>query len=88
MKLFDSFQKYAICIPNNGNTDLLWTGNWAGQKLQDKYPQLYSFSRKPKCSIRFFLEQEIERIFSLPLSSQAARQLEDLEVFLESKKFE
>jgi hypothetical protein len=24
----------------------------------------------------------------LPLSSQAARQLEDLEVFLESKKFE
>lgn len=43
------------------------------QNLKDRYPQLFSFTRKPKCSLRYFLDQEVDRIFRLPLSSQAAR---------------
>jgi hypothetical protein len=64
--------------PLRGNTKLFWTGTWAGQPLKDRYTQLFSFNRKPKCSIRFFLNQDADNIFRLPLSVQAAAQLEEV----------
>jgi len=57
---------------------LFWAGTWTGQPLKERYPQLFSFNRKPKCSIRFFLDHDVEVIFRLPLSTQAAIQLEEL----------
>lgn len=51
--------------------------------MQVTYPHLFSFARKPKCSLRYFLDQEVERIFKLPLSSQA--ELEQIEELLEEK---
>jgi hypothetical protein len=48
MKLFNTFKALAKCNPTRGNTDLLWSGTWTDQPLKDKYPQLYSYSRKPK----------------------------------------
>jgi len=48
-------------------------------------PQLFSFIRKPKCSITFLLEhQQLEKIFSLPLPEQVAQQLTDLQELLEA----
>jgi hypothetical protein len=35
---------------------------------KNSFPQLFSFTRKPKCFIRFFLEKETNAVFSLPLS--------------------
>lgn len=56
IKLFDKFQKLAISNPNSGNTALFWSETWAGQAFKDIYPQLFSFTKKPKCSIRYFLD--------------------------------
>jgi len=78
LKLFGAYNKLTECTPNWGNSDLFWSGNWCSSALKDKYPQLFSFSRKPKCSIRFFLNNEMEVNFRLPLSTQVARQLSDL----------
>jgi hypothetical protein len=52
------------------------------------YPQLFSFTRKPKCSIRFFIDQEVKRLFSLPLSTQAARQVEEIKQILEGREWD
>jgi len=58
--------------------------SWSDQPLNDKYPQLFSFSRKSKCSLRYFLDQGVDKIFSLPLSTQAAIQLEEIEHLLQT----
>ena len=86
IKLFDKFQSFSVCNLSRGNTTLFWTRSWSGQNLKDTYPQLYYFTRKPKCSIRYFLGQEVDRIFRLPLSSQAARQLEEIEYIVTGGK--
>jgi len=78
LKLFGEYRKLTECTPNQGNSDLFWSGNWCPTPLKDRYPQLFSFSRKPKCSIRFFIDHEMEVNFRLPLSTQAAGQLSDL----------
>jgi hypothetical protein len=53
-----------------------------GDTLKDTYPQLFSFTTKPKCSIRYFMDQETNRKFILPLSTQAAVQFEELQSLL------
>jgi len=48
---------------------MFWSDLWDGQVLKDKFRHLiYSFARKPKCSITFFLDNEDDRLFRLPLS--------------------
>jgi hypothetical protein len=49
---------------------------------------LFSLTRKPKCSIRFFIEQGDDRLFSLPLSQQAAAQLDEIETFMQSRTWD
>lgn len=86
INLFGKFQTITSCKTNKGDTISFWTQPWIGhdQILRDRYPQLYSFSRKQKCSLHFFIEQDINRVFSLPLSQQAADQLLHIENHIES----
>jgi len=55
ISLFSNFQSLASCNPNRGDTTLFWTDKWTGQNqnqaFKDLYPQLYSFSKKQKCSL-------------------------------------
>ena len=82
IRLFSNFQSLASCNPNRGDTTLFWTDKLTcqnqNQASKDLYPQLYSFSKKQKCSLQFYVEQEASRLFSLPLS-QLANQLVQLE---------
>jgi hypothetical protein len=78
MQLFGKFGDITICSPNRGNSAFFWSEAWSGAVLKDQYPHLFSFTKKPKCSIRFFLDQEPNRVFSLPLSTQAAAQLDEV----------
>jgi hypothetical protein len=48
----------------------------------------FSFARKHKCSISYFLDNEVERIFSLPLSIQAAVELEILQSILDARDWD
>jgi hypothetical protein len=83
MQLFDKFRNLAVCTPSKGDTVLFWSNNRSGNILRGQFPQLFSFTKKQKCSIKYFLDQELKRIFSLPLSTQAAAQLEEVEVLLQ-----
>jgi hypothetical protein len=55
--------------------------------MKDKFPQLFSFAKKPKCSVRFFLSQEMDRIFS-PLSLIAEAQLEEVQQIMDSRTWD
>jgi len=88
LKLFSKYQELAVCYPNRGNTVMFWSDQWDGQALKDKFPHLYSFARKPKCSITFFLDHEEDRLFRLPLSKRAAAQLEEIHTIIESKQWD
>lgn len=57
----------------------LWYDNWSDQALVSSFPQLHSFARKDNCSLRFFLDNEMSRVFFLPLSVQASNQLTELQ---------
>ena len=83
--MFAKYQKLATCYPNSGNSVLFWSDKWTDLALKDKYPQLLSFARKLKCSIRFFIEQGEDRLFSLPLSQQAATQLMEIQTLIQSR---
>lgn len=77
INLFSKFVTVVTCKPNKGDTISFWTQPWTGhnQSLQEMYPEVFSFTRKAKCSLNFFIEQDMSRIFSLPLSQIAADQL-------------
>lgn len=69
------FKSLASCSPSSGNSFLLWHDNGIEPCIKHRFPQLHSFSRKSKGSIRHLLDGEINKIFSLPLSVQASNQL-------------
>lgn len=55
--------------------------------MNDKFPQLFSFTRKPECSVRFYLSQQMDRIFS-PLSQIVDRQLEEVHQILQTRNWD
>lgn len=89
MKLFDKYKSFALCCPNRGNSVLFWADIWVDQAMKDKFPQLFSFTRKPKCSVRFFLSQQMDRLFSpLPLPQLASSQLEEVYQILQTRNWD
>jgi hypothetical protein len=88
--LFNKFQTMARCKPNRGGTILFWSQIWIGhdQPFKELYPKLFSFTKKPRCSIQYFIEQDENRLFSLPLSQQVAMQLEQNENFIQHSDFD
>jgi hypothetical protein len=44
--------------------------------------------KKPKCSIQYFIEQDDSILFSLPLSQQAANQMEEIENYIQESNFD
>ena len=79
LKLFNNYKSISVCIPNKGDTVVFWLESWAGNSLKLRFPQLFSFVKKPKASLYFMINNEMDRIFSLPLSSQAAPQLVEVQ---------
>lgn len=77
---FEDFKNLTTCRANKGDTLSFRSQVWinASEKLKDMHPQLYSYARKPKCSVKFFIEQEYSTLFRLPLSQQAAQQLDEI----------
>lgn len=78
LKLTDAFRNIATCSPSKGNSVMLWDDLWSDSLIKDKYPELYSFARRPKYSIHYFLDKSLSTIFFLPLSSEASSQLDSL----------
>ena len=68
----------AKCSPSRADTILLWKDLSPANTLKECFSQLFSFSKKPNCFIKIFLDNWVSRIFSLPLLTQASEQLNDL----------
>ena len=83
MKLMDKFLLMAKCNTSKDNSVLFWHDNWLQDTVKSSFPQLYSFTKKPKCSLRFFVDQSLDRLFHLPLSIQASNQVTDLQAVLQ-----
>jgi hypothetical protein len=79
LKLFKQFKSMSVCIPNKDNTVMFWLESWAGDILKVRFPQLFSFVKKPKSSLSHLFNTEMDRIFNLPLSIEAATQLAELQ---------
>jgi len=62
---------------------MLWQDEWSDGLLKDKFPELFSFVRKPKCSIIFQLDKDTAVAFFLPLSPQASAQLEAMQALFQ-----
>jgi hypothetical protein len=75
LKIFDKFKDFTTCQPHRGNLVLFYSDIWVDQVMKDKLPQLFSFTRKPKCSVRFFMNQSMDRIFYATISPLAEAQL-------------
>jgi hypothetical protein len=90
INLFEDFQALSSSKPNKGDTILFWslTLSDQNQSLKDLFPQLYSFTKKAKCSLQFFTEHDASRLFNLPLSQQAAAQLEEVMNLLEQAEID
>jgi hypothetical protein len=91
ISLFPKFESLATCKPNKGDSVAFWSKEWRGQDqaFKDLYPHLYSFTRKPKCSLLYYMEQDVKMIFSpMPLPQQAAAQLEDIDFCIQQANFE
>jgi hypothetical protein len=86
IKLFPDFGSFAFYNPNIGNSALFWHDNWNQPCLKDLFPHLFFFTRKQKSSISFFLDSEVERIFSLSLLVQASEELENLKLIIDDRE--
>ena len=88
IKLFEKFKEISICQPNRGNTVSLWTDIWIDEPLKDKYPQLFSFTRKPNCSVSYFINQPINRVIYTTVSPIAEAQLVELISMMQDRSWE
>jgi len=43
LKLFEKFRNFSICIPNKGNSVMLWADNWSGSILKKLLPSFAFF---------------------------------------------
>lgn len=88
LKLTKDYRNISRCNPGKGNSIMLWSDAWHDRPLKDVFPQLFSFARKPKYSITFFLEKQTQDSFFLPLSQQASAQLINLQNIIQQSILE
>lgn len=74
----DKFTRIATCKVNLGDTVCFWNDSWDLGDLKIMFPQVYSFVRDKKASVRKFLSQDIYANFFTPLSSKVVEQLTEL----------
>jgi hypothetical protein len=85
LKLFRLFQQITSFRPNKGDIGGFWTQTWAGQnqKLEVSFPHLFTFAKKPKCSVKYFFDHDVDTNFITPLSQEASVELMDLATIIE-----
>lgn len=85
LKLYDNYKDIAKCSPSKGNSIMFWQDDWHNGLMCTSFPELFSFARKPKSSICFFLDKSLENIFYLPLSKEASDQLDEVILLVNSR---
>lgn len=68
---------------NFGSSMVFWGDLWDLGVLKWKYPQLFSFARNKRCSVKQFIEWDESMSFFLPLSQIACNQLTELKLAID-----
>jgi hypothetical protein len=85
VRLLDNFKGIAKVDFGSRDTILFWQDLWNGQVLKLTYPQLHSFAKNDKVSLKTILQLDnIQSHFNLPLSEEAYKQLCDLNILMQS----
>lgn len=72
--------KYRMVNPAFSGRD-----NWIQQPLKLEYPELFSFAKNKKISVNMlYSQQQLQSLFSLPLSIEAFQQMQLIQAFIEN----
>jgi hypothetical protein len=81
ISLLDEFKQITSVIPGNGHSILLWSDKWSDKwnasNLHSKFPQLFSFAKNKKVTLKYAIQQMQEDRYSMfhtPLSTIADEQ--------------
>lgn len=84
MRLNIIYRGIARCTLRNGSTVCFWDDLWSDLVVSVEYPRLYSFAKNNSILVQsLMLEQDLEAIFFLPLSTQAHEEMMLLQDHLE-----
>jgi hypothetical protein len=85
LKLLDKFKGMASVSVIDGASCMLWEDGWQGQPFRLALPELYSFTKKPKISIKdATAASSFTSLFNLPLSVEAYGQFQLIQNLLQS----
>ena len=76
LKQSSLYRSMTVCCPGNGHSILFWADLWVANCLKESLPRLYSFAKRKKCSISQFMQNDTNSNFFLPLSPEAAQELQ------------
>lgn len=80
LKLLDCYKSFSIVQVQNGQSCLLWLDKWNQQPLSAEFIELFSFARNRSITVsKFYSQQPLHDLFSLPLSIEAFQQLQTLQ---------
>ena len=83
LKLLTVYKGLAHAVLGNGDTILFWHDLWNGRILKLDYPEIFSFVRNDRTTVKTVLQiEELHGLFHLPLSQIAFDQFNDLQVWL------
>ena len=89
LRLSVFYRGIARCQIGDGASVLFWEDLWSSEVLALKYPCLFSFVRNTSLSMKNVRETEdLDTLFTLPLSEQAFNELQDLQLELHSVPYD
>ena len=89
LRLSVFYRGIARCQIGDGASVLFWEDLWSSEVLALKYPCLFSFVRNTSLSVKNVRETEdLDTLFTLPLSEQAFNELQDLQLELHSVPYD
>jgi hypothetical protein len=89
MRLNGIYRRIANCLLGDGSSVSFWNDQWSDSVLSVQFPRLHSFAMNKSISVQsLMLEQDLDSIFFLPLSSQAHDELTLLQNYLEDIEYD
>lgn len=84
MRLNTIYRRVARCTLGDGSMVSFWNDLWSSSVLSLEFPRLHSFAKCTSISVQsLMMEQELDELFYLPLSTQAHDELLLLQSHLE-----
>jgi hypothetical protein len=89
LRLNIMYRGVAMCKLGNGSTVLFWEDLWSSLVLADSFPRLYSYVLNAQTSVKdVMVAEDLESLFSLPLSQEAFLELQQLNLHLQTVRYD